>query len=89
MRKMNSHILKSNNSCFTLPQNCKVHWVLMAHACNLSYSGGRDQEDQGLKSAPSNSSRDPTQKYPTLKRTGGVAQVIESASEFRLARAKP
>jgi hypothetical protein len=26
-------------------------WVLMAHACNPSYLGGRDQEDHGLKSA--------------------------------------
>jgi hypothetical protein len=25
--------------------------VLMAHACNPSYSGGRDQEDQGSKPA--------------------------------------
>jgi hypothetical protein len=29
----------------------EVCWVLMAHACNLSYSGGRDQEDCGLKPA--------------------------------------
>jgi hypothetical protein len=26
-------------------------WVLEAHAFNPSYSGGRDQEDQGSKSA--------------------------------------
>jgi hypothetical protein len=26
--------------------------VLMAHACNPSYSGGRDQEDGGFKAAP-------------------------------------
>jgi hypothetical protein len=25
--------------------------VLVAHACNPSYSGGRDQEDRGLKPA--------------------------------------
>jgi hypothetical protein len=31
----------------------------VAHACNPSYSGGRDQEDRGLKSAWANSSRDP------------------------------
>jgi hypothetical protein len=30
--------------------------VLVAHACNPSYSGGRDQEDQGLKPAQANSS---------------------------------
>jgi hypothetical protein len=27
-------------------------WVPVAHACNPSYSGGRDQEDHGLKPAP-------------------------------------
>jgi hypothetical protein len=26
-------------------------WVRVAHACNPSYSGGRDQEDRGLKPA--------------------------------------
>jgi hypothetical protein len=26
-------------------------WVLVAHTCNPSYSGGRDQEDHGLKPA--------------------------------------
>jgi hypothetical protein len=28
----------------------------MAHTCNPSYSGGRDQEDRGLKPARANSS---------------------------------
>jgi hypothetical protein len=31
-------------------------WVLVAHACNPSYSGGRDQEDCGLRPAQENSS---------------------------------
>jgi hypothetical protein len=30
----------------------------VTHACNPSYSGGRDQEDHGLKPAWANSSRD-------------------------------
>jgi hypothetical protein len=30
----------------------------VAHACNPSYSGGRDQEDRGLKPAWENNSRD-------------------------------
>jgi hypothetical protein len=30
--------------------------VLMAHAYNPSYSGGRDQEDHGSKPAPARSS---------------------------------
>jgi hypothetical protein len=30
-------------------KNSEVSWEPVAHACNLSYSGGRDQEDQGSK----------------------------------------
>jgi hypothetical protein len=30
-------------------------WVLVAHACNLSYSEGRDQEVHGSKPAQANS----------------------------------
>jgi hypothetical protein len=26
-------------------------WALVAHTCNSSYSGGRDQEDRGSKPA--------------------------------------
>jgi hypothetical protein len=33
--------------------------VLVVHACNPSYSGGRDQEDQGSKPARANSLLDP------------------------------
>jgi hypothetical protein len=32
--------------------------VLVAHAYNHSYSGGRDQKDRGLKPAWANSSKD-------------------------------
>jgi hypothetical protein len=45
-----------------------------AHACNASYSGGRDQEDHGLKPAWANTSQDPRWKIPKTKRVGGVAQ---------------
>jgi hypothetical protein len=34
-------------------------WVLVAPTCNPNYSGGRDQEDHGLKPALANSLRDP------------------------------
>jgi hypothetical protein len=44
----------------------------VAHTCNPSYSGGRDQEDQGAKPAWANSSR----KNPAQKRAGGVAQDV-------------
>jgi hypothetical protein len=36
--------------------------VPVAHSCNPSYSGGRDQEDCGLKPAWANSSQDPISK---------------------------
>jgi hypothetical protein len=36
--------------------------VLVAHAYNPSYSGGRDQADHGLKPAQANSSQDPISK---------------------------
>jgi hypothetical protein len=37
---------------------------LVAHVCNPSYSGGRDQEDHGLKPAQANSSQDLISKKP-------------------------
>jgi hypothetical protein len=45
--------------------------VLVAHACNPSYSGGRDQEDRGSKSAQANSLRDPISKEPITKERKG------------------
>jgi hypothetical protein len=57
----------------------------MAHVCNPSYSGGRDQEDCGLKSAPANSSLRPyLEKNPSPERAGGVAQGVgpEFKSQF-------
>jgi hypothetical protein len=55
----------------------------VTHACNPSYSGGRDQEDRGLKPAQANSSRDETLSQKTLhkKGLGGVAQ--GEGSEFK------
>jgi hypothetical protein len=31
-------------------------WAPVVHACNPSYSGGKDQEDHGLRLAQANSS---------------------------------
>jgi hypothetical protein len=42
-----------------------MSWALVAHACNLSYLGVRDQKDQGSKPVWANSSRDPISKNPT------------------------
>jgi hypothetical protein len=41
--------------------------VPVAHVCNPSYSGGRDQEDHGFKPAQANSSQDPILKNPSQK----------------------
>jgi hypothetical protein len=55
-----------------------VNRALVAHACNSSYLGDRDQEDCGSKPAQANSSWDPISKKKThhKKRTGGVAQRV-------------
>jgi hypothetical protein len=51
--------------------------VLVAQAYNPSYSGGRDQEDYGTKTAYTNNSQDPIlKKTHHKKRAGGVAQGI-------------
>jgi hypothetical protein len=50
-------------------------WAPVAHTCNPSYSGGRDQEDRGSKPAPANGFLDPISKIPNTKRAGGVVQV--------------
>jgi hypothetical protein len=47
----------------------------VAHTYNPIYSGGRDQEDHGLRPAQANGLRDPISKQP--KRAEGVAQVAE------------
>jgi hypothetical protein len=39
----------------------------VVHACNPSYSEGRDQKDCGSKPAQANSSRDPISKKPFTK----------------------
>jgi hypothetical protein len=47
--------------------------VLVAHACNPNYSGGRDQKDRGSKPAWASNLRNPVSKKPSQKRPG-VAQ---------------
>jgi hypothetical protein len=48
--------------------------VLVAHTCNPSYSGDRDQEDHGSKPPQANSSQGPILKIPITKRAGRVVQ---------------
>jgi hypothetical protein len=42
-------------------------WVPVAHACNPSFSGGRDQEDRSLKPAQVNISMRPYLEKPFTK----------------------
>jgi hypothetical protein len=43
-------------------------WVLVTHACNPTYSGGRDQEDRGLKPDRANSFARPYLEKNPLKK---------------------
>jgi hypothetical protein len=47
---------------------------LVAHTCNPSYLGSKDQEDHGSKLSWAHSSLDPVLKIPITKRAGRVAQ---------------
>jgi hypothetical protein len=47
----------------------------IVHSCNPTYSGNRDQEDQGSKPAWANSSQDPISKIPIIKRAGGSSSM--------------
>jgi hypothetical protein len=44
-----------------------ICWVLEAHSCIPSYSGGRDKEDHGLKAVEANSLLDTLLKNPSQK----------------------
>jgi hypothetical protein len=56
--------------------------VLVAHTCNPSYSGGRDQEDRSSKPAQANSSRDPILKIPNTQKGGrGGTEWLKSQGE--------
>jgi hypothetical protein len=58
--------------------------VPVAHTCNPSYSGGRDQGDHSSRPASANSSGDPIlKKNITKKSAGGVAPVLKKKSCFR------
>jgi hypothetical protein len=48
----------------------KVSQVPVAHTCNPSYSGGRDQEDGSSKPAQADSSQDPISKNASQKKKG-------------------
>jgi hypothetical protein len=49
---------KQNSCPLSALTNGIFSGALVVHTCNPSYSGGRDQEDQGLKPAQANSLRE-------------------------------
>jgi hypothetical protein len=51
--------------------------AVVAHNCNPSYLGGRDQEDHIWKPAQANSSRDLILEILNTKSIGRKAQVVE------------
>jgi hypothetical protein len=59
-------------SCY-LKKKKKKSQAPVAPNCNISYSGGRDQEDLGSKPARASSSQDPISNKPI---TGGTAQGV-------------
>jgi hypothetical protein len=55
--------------------------ALVTHACNPSYSGGRDQENRGLKPPGEIVSETLSRKTCHKNRAGGVAQGV--SPEFK------
>jgi hypothetical protein len=53
----------------------RVDQVPVAHTCNPSFLGGRDQGDHGLKPAWANSSQDPISKKPITKK--GLVEYVK------------
>jgi hypothetical protein len=59
----------------------KLDQVLVAHAYNPSYSGGRDEEDHSSKATRANSSQDPILKMPITKKSWWSG--LRCRSEFK------
>jgi hypothetical protein len=53
-------------------------WALVAHACNPSFSGGRDQEDHSSKPSPGKQFRRPYLK--NTHHTKGLAEWLKKSS---------
>jgi hypothetical protein len=65
-------------------RNLVFSWVLVAHACNPSYSGGRDQEDRGSKSDQTNSFRNPISKKKKKSQKQDCVEWLKvEGSEFK------
>jgi hypothetical protein len=60
-----------------LPQRIKNYSrALVAHTCNPSYLGGRDQEDQDSKPEANIPETVPPKKKASQKRAGGLTQGV-------------
>jgi hypothetical protein len=70
------------NTILILLRKKIISRVLVAHACNPRYSGGRDQEDHNSRPAWANSLPDPISKTHITKRTGRVAQGPEFKPQY-------
>jgi hypothetical protein len=67
----------------------QVSWAPVAHACNPSYSGGRDWEDCVSKPAPANTLQDSISKKPfTKKRLAEWLKVEAQSSNPRTEKKK-
>jgi hypothetical protein len=53
-----------------------VNWALVAHTCNPHYSGGRDQEEHIGTQPREIVHKTLSQKNPSQKRAGGMAQGV-------------
>jgi hypothetical protein len=73
--------LKLNHEIFLMLKMKIISQVPVAHTCDPSYSGGRDQDqkDCGMKPAQENSLHDPISK----NRDGGVSQGVDPDFKFQ------
>jgi hypothetical protein len=60
--------LGRNSGLWEQNKNLELSQEPVTHTSNPSYSGGRDQEDQGSKSTWKNTSPDPISKIPNMKK---------------------
>jgi hypothetical protein len=68
----------------TVSKEINYSRVLVAHACNLSYSGGSDLEDRGWKPAWANSSQDSIWKNPITRYRPQVQTPVLQNKEKKL-----
>jgi hypothetical protein len=66
---------QSRQSMRPYPKSNLKELVPVAHTCNPSYSGGRDQEEQGMKPAPGKQFKRPYLKSTQYKKGIGTGQL--------------